>query len=127
MKKLLVLSFVLGLFLCVNAENKNEEPVNITVNSADCVSGTFSEYEDGICIAQLILMHSCRFRFENHEDRISAVGTYELSNEVESRGDSATIYFYSNNGESLGYGTMWWPVDGKLTVIFGDFTLVKSY
>lgn len=126
MKKLLTLAFVLGLFLCVNAENKNEKPINSTINSADCINGHFSHYEDGICIADLTLTSRCRFTFNNHEDAESLIGKYQLSNEV-THGRSATIYFYSDNGEQIAYGTIYYASDGKLTVILGDFVLKKGY
>lgn len=126
MKKLLTLAFVLGLFLCVNAENKNEEPINSTINSADCINGRFSHYEDWNCIADLTLTSGCRFTFDNHEESESIVGKYQITNEV-TRESSATIYFYSDYGEEIAYGTIYYDSDGKLTVILGDFVLKKRY
>lgn len=45
MKKLLVLSFILGLFLCVNAENKNEEKKSVKeVTTEVSIEGSVTVY-----------------------------------------------------------------------------------
>lgn len=123
MKKLLTLTFVLGLFLCVNAENKNEEPVNN--NNSNCITRTFDAYDDGEKIASLTLTSGCYFTLVDIENRESTKGTYELSGELQP-GRSERLYLYVN-GEYIGSCPIMWPMQGRLTVIINGYSFESTW
>lgn len=109
---------VAGVLACFTMSFKSHSKTE----SSDCVTYAFSAYEDGVCIATMDLYSNCTFLFINKEERphIRTRGTYEMSGSLE-KGGSNTIRFYVD-GEYQGYGTIVWPSQGKVYLIFGDYT-----
>ena len=117
---------IAGINSFATQESGNEQPITISNNNGNCISGNFVAREDGHIIGNLLLRSDCTFRMVERDeyDVTTTDGTYSIDGTI-SRGQITDIYFYVN-GSSAGSARIAWPEDEGLCIILNGYIFRKE-